>query len=160
MCDACQTRGKRCPGYHNLQRIKVEVDDELAKEFNKMLLENESKPNPSGSGDNQNSRKGEDSQLKASLLSSITGKKENVKWDDIAGLVAAKEELQEAVILPIKFPQLFKGTRKARRGILLYGPPGTGKSYLAKAIATEMDATFFSVSSSDILSKWIGEAER
>jgi len=83
-----------------------------------------------------------------------------VKWTDVAGLDQAKASLQEAVILPIKFPQLFTGERKPWRGILLYGPPGTGKSYLAKACATEADGTFFSISSSDLVSKWLGESER
>ncbi len=77
-----------------------------------------------------------------------------------SGLEAAKEELQEAVVLPLRFPDLFSGTRKARRGMLLYGPPGTGKSFLAKAIATEVESTLFSISASDLLSKWIGESER
>nr|POF18428.1 protein suppressor of k(+) transport growth defect 1 [Quercus suber] len=98
--------------------------------------------------------------LRAGLDSVIIREKPNVKWSDVAGLESAKQALQEAVILPVKFPQFFTGKRKPWRAFLLYGPPGTGKSYLAKAVATEADSTFFSVSSSDLVSKWMGESEK
>ena len=98
--------------------------------------------------------------LRAGLTSAILVDKPNIRWDDVAGLEIAKESLKEAVILPIKFPHLFTGKRTPWRGILLYGPPGTGKSYLAKAVATEAKSTFFSVSSSDLVSKWQGDSER
>ena len=122
--------------------------------------------NPSGDlnnpkkNDDDSSRTEDDKMLQASLESSIVSETPNVHWDDVAGLEVAKEELREAVCLPLRFPQLFQGKRKQRRGMLLYGPPGTGKSYLAKAIATEVGCTMFSISSSDILSKWHGESER
>lgn len=98
--------------------------------------------------------------LRQGLQGAIVSESPNVQWDDVAGLQQAKEALKEAVILPLKFPQLFTGKRTPWRGILLYGPPGTGKSFLAKAVATEAKSTFFSVSSSDLVSKWMGESER
>ncbi|RKO95732.1 skd1 protein, partial [Caulochytrium protostelioides] len=122
-----------------------------------------------GSGDDVDSsednpdKKKEDAEskkMRAALSSAIISEKPNVKWDDVAGLEGAKEALQEAVIMPIKFPTLFTGKRTPWKGILLYGPPGTGKSYLAKAVATEAASTFFSISTSDLVSKWMGESER
>ncbi|KAH8071429.1 hypothetical protein JL721_4407 [Aureococcus anophagefferens] len=110
-----------------------------------------------------NDKEGDDdetSKLKGQLASAIVTEKPNVAWADVAGLEGAKDALKEAVILPRKFPQLFVGKRQPWRGILLYGPPGTGKSFLAKAVATEADAQFFAVSSSDLVSKWQGESER
>ncbi|KAI9822105.1 MAG: Vacuolar protein sorting-associated protein 4 [Thelocarpon impressellum] len=102
----------------------------------------------------------ESKKLRGALAGAILTDKPDIKWEDVAGLEGAKEALKEAVILPIKFPHLFTGKRQPWKGILLYGPPGTGKSYLAKAVATEANSTFFSVSSSDLVSKWMGESER
>lgn len=103
----------------------------------------------------------EKKKLQAKLEGAIVVEKPHVKWSDVAGLEGAKTALKEAVILPIKFPHLFTGKRMPWKGILLFGPPGTGKSYLAKAVATEANnSTFFSVSSSDLVSKWLGESEK
>lgn len=102
----------------------------------------------------------EKQKLRGALSGAVVTEKPNVKWTDVAGLRMAKESLKETVILPTRFPQLFTGKRRPFKGILLYGPPGTGKSYLAKAVATEADSTFFSVSSADLVSKWQGESER
>ncbi|KAF1984042.1 AAA-domain-containing protein [Aulographum hederae CBS 113979] len=111
-------------------------------------------------GDDDDEQDPESKKLRGALAGAILSEKPNIKWEDVAGLEQAKEALKEAVILPIKFPHLFTGKRVPWKGILLYGPPGTGKSYLAKAVATEADSTFFSVSSSDLVSKWMGESER
>lgn len=108
-------------------------------------------------GEDEDAEKGK---LRGALAGAIVTEKPNVKWDDVAGLDAAKDSLRETVIMPTRFPQLFTGNRRPFKGILLYGPPGTGKSYLAKAVATEADSTFFAISSSDLISKWQGESER
>ncbi|NXG48864.1 VPS4B protein, partial [Psilopogon haemacephalus] len=111
-----------------------------------------------GEGDSEDPEK---KKLQNQLQGAIVMERPNVKWSDVAGLEGAKEALKEAVILPIKFPHLFTGKRTPWRGILLFGPPGTGKSYLAKAVATEANnSTFFSISSSDLVSKWQGESEK
>jgi vacuolar protein-sorting-associated protein 4 len=113
-----------------------------------------------GAGKAEDEEDSDQKKLRGQLTGAILTDKPNVKWEDVAGLDGAKEALKEAVILPIKFPHLFQGKRQPWKGILLYGPPGTGKSYLAKAVATEANSTFFSVSSSDLVSKWMGESER
>jgi len=94
------------------------------------------------------------------ITSTIVTESPDVNWIDIAGLQNCKQALREAIVLPMVKPELFTGARKPWSGILLYGPPGCGKTLLAKAAATECKATFFSVSSADLLSKWLGESEK
>jgi transitional endoplasmic reticulum ATPase len=84
-----------------------------------------------------------------------------VKWSDIGGLDTIKEELQEAVEWPLKYPEIFEHMKaKPPKGIMLYGPPGTGKTLLAKAVANESEANFISVKGPELLSKWVGESEK
>lgn len=108
----------------------------------------------------QESNSGLDSKLVEMINSVIVDKSPSVKWEDIAGLEKAKQALLEMVILPTKRKDLFTGLRRPAKGLLLFGPPGTGKTMLAKAVASESQATFFSISASSLTSKWVGEGEK
>ncbi len=101
------------------------------------------------------------SEIQPSALREVFVERPNVRWADIGGLEKAKQEIQEAVELPLEHPEMFEkmGIRPVR-GILLYGPPGTGKTLLAKAAATESKANFIAVNGPAVLSKWVGESEK
>ncbi len=118
---------------------------------------------PGVSGDDDESKAGvssEEQELIDMISGTIVTESPNVKWNDIAGLENVKQAVREAIVLPIAKPELFTGARRPWSGILLFGPPGCGKTLLAKAAATECNATFFSASSADLLSKWLGESEK
>ena len=143
-------------------KVHIQSNDPSNKKKPAAMGANGKASNGAGKGESNGDTEEDADQkkLRGQLTGAILTDKPNVKWEDVAGLEQAKEALKEAVILPIKFPHLFQGKRQPWKGILLYGPPGTGKSYLAKAVATEANSTFFSVSSSDLVSKWMGESER
>jgi transitional endoplasmic reticulum ATPase len=100
-------------------------------------------------------------QIQPAVLRSLQIQVPKVQWSEIGGLVKVKQTLQEAVAGALTDPALYAHTRaKAPRGILLYGPPGTGKTLLAKAIATQAQANFVSVTGSELVTKWVGASEQ
>jgi SpoVK/Ycf46/Vps4 family AAA+-type ATPase len=88
----------------------------------------------------------------------VVKEKPKVNWDEVIGLETAKKAVKEAIVYPVQRPDLFP--LGWPRGILLFGPPGCGKTLLAAAVATEIDANFYSIDAASIMSKWLGEAEQ
>jgi SpoVK/Ycf46/Vps4 family AAA+-type ATPase len=96
--------------------------------------------------------------LEKLLPPSIVREKPNITFNDIAGLDDAKRAIMEAIVYPVRRPDLFP--LGWHRGILLFGPPGTGKTMLATATANEVGGEFLYVDAAGIMSKWLGEGEK
>jgi SpoVK/Ycf46/Vps4 family AAA+-type ATPase len=89
------------------------------------------------------------------------GERPAVRLDDVGGLKMVKQELEESFLLPMANPTLraaYGGS--LGRGLLLYGPPGCGKTFLGKALAGELGASFFAFSLADVLDSFLGQSER
>jgi transitional endoplasmic reticulum ATPase len=137
---------------HALRRILPEIDFEAdsvpAEILNKIIVD---------MNDFQESLK----EIEPSAMREVLVEVPNVKWTDIGGLAEVKEELQEAIEWPLKYPEIFAYMNTAPpKGVLLHGPPGTGKTLLAKAVANESEANFISIKGPELLSKWVGESEK
>jgi len=103
----------------------------------------------------------DEKRLREMIADTIITERPDVKMNEVAGLGDAKQAINDAILAPLKHPELFKGkARQPWRGILFYGPAGCGKTLIAKAVASEVNATFFNVSAANIVSKWLGESER
>ena len=88
-------------------------------------------------------------------------KNTGIRLDDVKGLAEAKAVVIDALINPVRHPDVYKTLKvKPSTGLLLYGPPGTGKTMFAKAIANEMDTAFMHVKMSELKSKYVGETEQ
>lgn len=85
----------------------------------------------------------------------------SLKFADVGGMDALKDEIRMKIIHPLNHPELYRAYGKSTGGgILLYGPPGCGKTYLARATAGEIQAGFLAVGINDVLEMWIGNSER
>jgi len=93
------------------------------------------------------------SEIKESRIPRIT-------YEDIGGIREEIKKVREMIELPLKYPEIFERLGvEAPKGVLLHGPPGTGKTLLAKAVANETNAGFYSISGPEIMSKYYGESE-
>ncbi|MDA4112544.1 MAG: CDC48 family AAA ATPase [Thaumarchaeota archaeon] len=83
-----------------------------------------------------------------------------ITYEDIGGLTNEVQKIREMIELPLRHPEIFERVGiEAPKGVLLYGPPGTGKTLLAKAVANETNANFYSIGGPEIMSKFYGESE-
>jgi transitional endoplasmic reticulum ATPase len=85
---------------------------------------------------------------------------DRITYEDIGGIKNQVQKVREMIELPLRHPELFdKIGIEAPKGVLLHGPPGTGKTLLAKAVANETNANFYSIGGPEIMSKFYGESE-
>jgi transitional endoplasmic reticulum ATPase len=83
-----------------------------------------------------------------------------ITYEDIGGLKNEVQKVREMIELPLRHPEIFERIGiEAPKGVLLFGPPGTGKTLLAKAVASETNANFYSIGGPEIMSKFYGESE-
>src|SRR3972149_1960013 len=83
-----------------------------------------------------------------------------VSYEDIGGLGEEVRKVREMIELPLRHPEIFERLGvEAPKGVLLHGPPGTGETLLAKAVASETNANFYSISGPEIMSKFYGQSE-
>jgi len=150
-------RAKNIAGYARTLALPASAPAPVKKDTKDIIKEN-SQPDKSGKKSEYTSqpkeRDGEETKFIAAEIPDIG-------FDDVAGLAEVKEAIRRRVIDPAKHPEIYERFKKQTGGgVLMYGPPGTGKTMIAKAIAKEVGATFYSIRCSDIVSKWFGEAEK
>src|SRR3989337_1826041 len=94
------------------------------------------------------------------VQASQEGKVPSITYEDIGGIRNEIARVREMIELPLRHPELFKRLGvEAPKGVLLHGPPGTGKTLLAKAVANETNANFYTIGGPEIMSKYYGESE-
>lgn len=159
---------KRCKNlplaFHTAKGTAITTKDKDAEECSKLASIYNHKPNqkkpPQQQQPEDERLRNIDPKMIETIMNEIILPASLVKWEDIAGLSEAKQTIKEIVIWPMLRPDIFTGLRGPPRGLLLFGPPGTGKTLIGKCIASQANASFFSISASCLTSKWIGEGEK
>jgi transitional endoplasmic reticulum ATPase len=99
--------------------------------------------------------------LEKPAKSVLSVKATGTTYENVGGLRSEVQRVREVIELPIKHPEVFQKLGiEPPKGVLLYGPPGTGKTLIAKAVANECGANFFSIAGPEIMSKYYGESEQ
>lgn len=134
-----------------LDAIFSQTDSSNSPEYSNITSATDTAKSPS------NPNTGNDHSQRSMITSSVP----KTTWDDIGGLSETKKLVREAVEWPLtRSKELKKFGIKPPRGVLLYGPPGCGKTLIARAVATSLRSSFFSISAASVYQMYLGESER
>lgn len=135
--------------------------ESYARELMNLARDCDRKARQSGPAGRQRDKAREDDESGPDASDWIVREKPDIQFDDIAGLDDVKAEIYLKMIYPFRHPDLAQRYGiDVGGGLLLFGPPGTGKTMIAKAVSCELDATMFVISPAQVMSKWVGEAEK
>jgi len=135
------------------------ADYEKALELNPELTEAKTHLESARAKKDQDGKDGKGGEGGTADIKMLT--KPNMKFEDVAGMKKMKEEIREAVVYPMRNPDLARKYGKlGGGGILMYGPPGCGKTFIVKAAAGECGAGFINAKLSDLLDMYVGNTEK
>ncbi len=138
------------------------ADTALATRYRRLLdAANPAAREPLGSGEELVREAEIDAFIDEVLTDDADVERPDIRLADVGGLEDVKARLETSFLGPMRNPELRKMYGKSLRGgLLLYGPPGCGKTFLARAVAGELGARFFSVGLHDVLDMWLGQSEQ